>query len=81
MHSTTGLFRRPANRTAVRSKVSSDVKQATWNEPLPKKQASPAAKKQGRPSATKAAPKAPRTLNGSKKPPRTIYQYMAQERP
>ena len=85
---TTGLFRRPAKLSVGPSLAASDVKQATWNEPRPKGKAVPQTDKAGPPTEKAGAPavtvESKRVTSSSRaanKPPRTLYEYMAQERP
>jgi hypothetical protein len=77
---TTGLFRRPVKRTEKPSSAN-DVKRATWNEPRPKGKAGPQSDKTGAAEATAASKRVTSSSRAAKKPPRTLYEYMAQERP
>jgi hypothetical protein len=77
---TTGFLRRPGKRDEKPSPVS-DAQRATWNEPRPKGKAGLMSDKAGAPVAAAEAKRANRTSRSAKKPSRTIYEYMAQERP
>jgi hypothetical protein len=77
---TTGLFRRPVKRTEKASPAN-NVKRATWNEPRPKGKAGPAAEKTAAPDATAEPKRMMKSSRAAKKSSRTLYEYMAQERP
>ena len=81
VEATTGLFRRPVKRPVSPSAAASDVKQATWNEPRPKGTVVPPTDEAGAPAATAKSKPAISSSRTAKKPPRTLYEYMAQERP
>lgn len=80
VEATAGLFRRP-DRRAEQPTPANDVKRATWNEPLPKGKAVPPADKAGAPAATAESKRVKSSSRAAKKPSRTLYEYMAQERP
>lgn len=87
VETTNGLLRRPAKRSESPPVTARAVKQATWNETRPQGKTPPAAepaktKKKSKPSTpgtTASSKRAP--ARDLKKPPRTLSEYMAQERP